>query len=234
VKIDFRPRCQMRTISPSRTSSVQKSSMSDSPDVVRKRSKMAVFSIAIATLLIAITAFQWNIVEAITPFLALPLIAAVWLVVAISTLLSIIHAIRYRREGRSAAIPLAICLGAIVAAIFVPFTEIWLRVNFYTKQSAREEIVAQVKNGELLPNVPHSSKLISVPGRGVSNGDRVIVEGDRSNPYVFFFTFRGILDNYSGFLWVPNGADPAGFGDAKDPGAEISHFGGNWYFFGHR
>jgi len=195
---------------------------------------MAVFSIAIATLLIAITAFQWNIVEAITQFLALPLIAAVWLVVAISTLLSIIHAIRYRREGRSAAIPLAICLGAIVAAIFVPFTEIWLRVNFYTKQSAREEIVAQVKNGELLPNVPHSSKLISVPGRGVSNGDRVIVEGDRSNPYVFFFTFRGILDNYSGFLWVPNGADPAGFGDAKDPGAEISHFGGNWYFFGHR
>ena len=50
VKIDFRPRCQMRTISPSRTSSVQKSSMSDSPDVVRKRSKMAVFSIAITTL----------------------------------------------------------------------------------------------------------------------------------------------------------------------------------------
>lgn len=195
---------------------------------------MVAFTTLIASLLLAINAFQWNIIEAITPFLALPLFASVWLLVIISTLLSIVHAIRFRRDGHSAMAPLAICIGAIVAAVFVPFTAIWLQVNFYLKQTAREEIVAQVRNGELLPNVPHSSKVISVPGRGVSNGDRILVEGERSNPYVFFFTYTGILDNYSGFLWVPNGRDPAGFSDARDPGTEIKHFGGNWFFVGHR
>jgi len=195
---------------------------------------MVVFTIVIATILLAVNAFQWNIIEVVTPFLALPLFALVWLLVVISTLLSIVHAIRYRRDGRSAMAPLAISIGAIVAAVFVPFTAIWLQVNFYSKQTAREEIVAQVRNGELLPNVTHSSKVISIPGKGVSSGDRIIVEGKRINPYVFFFTYSGILDNYSGFLWVPNGKDPTGFSDARDPGTEITHFGGNWFFVGHR
>ena len=51
--------------------------------------------------------------------------------------------------------------------------------------------------------------------------------------YVFFYTFRGILDNYSGFLWVPEGGKPELFQDAGESGTEVLFYGGNWYFIGH-
>lgn len=90
-----------------------------------------------------------------------------------------------------------------------------------------------MRAGELLPNVSHNAKIISLPEYGVSNGNAIVIEGERDNPYVFFFTYRGILDNYSGFLWVPEGGDPSQFGDASDKGTEITHYGGQWYFIGH-
>lgn len=69
-------------------------------------------------------------------------------------------------------------------------------------------------------------------------GNEIIVEGVTKNPYVFFFTFRGIVDKdfdpYSGFLWVPDGGKPEQFMDANESGTEIVPFSGHWYFIGHR
>lgn len=40
----------------------------------------------------------------------------------------------------------------------------------------------------------------------MSQSGQIVVEGEPGAPYVFFFTFRGVLDSYSSFLWVPTGA----------------------------
>lgn len=180
--------------------------------------------------------FQWNIIDAFTPFLGGPLLGLAWLLVMISAVLASVHAFRHKNKGVYAFVPLMISTSTLLAAFFVPFTQLWLYANFNLDKAAREQVVEEIRSGTLVPNVAHNEKLIALPkGSGVSmGGDEIVVEGPSSNPYVFFFTFRGILDNYSGFLWVPNGGRPEQFGDAGEPGTEIESLGGNWYFIGHR
>ncbi|WP_211314846.1 hypothetical protein [Thioalbus denitrificans] len=194
------------------------------------------FSIISALLLLLSLVFQWDIIDALTPFLGGPLLGLVWLLVVISAVLGSAHAYRHRSKGASAFAPLMVSIGTLLVAFFVPFTQLWLYANFNLNKVAREQVVEKVKSGTFAPNVAHNDKLIALPtDSGVSmGGDEILVEGPSSNPYVFFFTFRGILDNYSGFLWVPDGGRPEQFGDAGEPGTEIESFGGNWYFIGNR
>ena len=191
---------------------------------------------ASSLLLLMSLVFQWNIIDALTPFLGGPLLGLAWLLVMISAVFASAYAYRHRSKGAYAFAPLMVSTGTLLVAFFVPFTQLWLYGNFNLNKSARQQVVENVKSGTFKPNVAHNAKLIALPkGSGVSmGGDVIIVEGPSSNPYVFFFTFRGILDNYSGFLWVPDGGRPENFGDADEPGTEIESFGGNWYFIGHR
>jgi hypothetical protein len=198
--------------------------------------KTLYFSVTSALVLLMSLAFQWNIIDALTPFLGGPLLGLAWLLVMASAVWAAAHAYRHRGEGASAFTPLIVSTGTLLIAFLVPFTQLWLYANFHLNKSAREQAVANVRSGALIPNVAHNAKLIALPrDSGVSmGGDEIIVEGPPNNPYVFFFTFRGILDNYSGFLWVPDEGRPEQFGDASEPGTEIESFGGNWYFIGHR
>ncbi len=210
--------------------------MLESPASTARPNWALKLALASGSLLLLAMMFQWDIVDLLTPFLWLPLLALAWFLVALAAILSIWYAVRHRNDGRSALQPLAASCGTLLLAFLVPFTQIWVHANFYLKKSAREQVVAKVKSGEYTVNVPHNTDLISLPdGHDVSKGgNEIIVQGPRDNPYVFFFTFRGILDNYSGFLWVPTGKEPQDFRDAGEREKEIAYFGGNWYFIGHR
>lgn len=60
-----------------------------------------------------------------------------------------------------------------------------------------------------------------------------MVEEHDGLQYVFFFTFRGILDNYSGFLFVPEGGDPTRFRDLNEPeSTQLARYASHWYFAG--
>jgi len=139
------------------------------------------------------------------------------------------------QEGVSALIPIALVGSFWLAAYFVPFTEIWLDINFRSKKAAREAIVEKVLAGELSPNVSRNSALIALPNEpGLSKGgDQIVVQGSGEYRYVFFYTFRGLLDNYSGYLWVPPNGTPQAYSDAGEPGTQIKKIDSNWYFIGH-
>ena len=201
-----------------------------------RASKTLYFSVGSALFLLLALAFQWNLVDVLTPFLILPLLGLAWLLVLIAVVLATAHGYRHRTQGARALGPLLVAFSALVLALFVPFTQLWLHANFSWNQAEREQIVDQIKAGALVPNVAHNPNLIALPkGSGLSmGGDEILVEAPLSDPYVFFFTFRGILDNYSGFLWVPDGGKPEEFYDARQPGTQIEPLGGQWYFIGHR
>jgi hypothetical protein len=198
--------------------------------------KTLCFAFVPALALLLTLAFQWYLADVFTPFFAMPLLGLAWLLALLGAFRSAAYACLHRREGLSAFAPLLVSAGALLVAFFVPFTSLWLHADFHFNKTAREEVVAKVLSGDLAPNVPHNAKLIALPkDHDVSmGGNEIIVEGPHDRPYVFFFSFRGILDNYSGFLWVPDGARPERFDDASDPGTEIESYGGNWYFIGHR
>jgi hypothetical protein len=134
-------------------------------------------------------------------------------------------------------VPLAIHLVAATILLLVPFTQIWLNANFHLHKLERQEVTDKVYRGELISNVSHNSSLISL-GSEFSNiskgGNEIMVLEYEGLKYVFFFTFRGILDNYSGFLYVPDGGDPRMFLDLdEDESSQIVKYADNWYFTSH-
>lgn len=185
--------------------------------------------------LLAARAFQWEIEDG-APFAGIVVVGVSWISAVAAALWSLVYAIRHARAGLSVFLPLTISLGALVLARVVPFTTISIDVNFWMNKAAREYVVEQVRTSALVPNVDHNGHLISLPtGTGLSaGGDEIVVEGSSKHTFVFFFTFRGIMDNYSGFLWVPEGMTPNEFWDVAERGTQVIRYGDNWYFIGHR
>ena len=198
--------------------------------------RKTILAISPAVVLLLVELFQWDIIDWVTPFLLSPLRFSLWLLVGVAVIRSLVAAYRSRREGPSVLLVPIFLVAAVLAAWFTPFTDLWLRANFELKKTARERVVIQVVRGELVANVSHNSSLIALSGgAGVSKGgDEILVQGPPREAYVFFYTYRGILGSYSGFLWVPTGGKPELFSDVGETGTQIESFGGNWYFVGHR
>jgi hypothetical protein len=101
----------------------------------------------------------------------------------------------------------------VIAAIFVPFTDLWLAWDFPSHRDEREIVTHAIFEGRIVPNYSHNPKLIALPGehRDTSRGGGDVVldyySGSRS---VYFFTFRGILGSSSGYLFVERDAPPSG------------------------
>jgi hypothetical protein len=167
----------------------------------------------------------------------MPLSGMLWLVFLSVTTWTIVHAVRRRKHWRTAFIPALVCATAAVIVLVVPFTRLWLEANFAWHKAAREEAVRNVMAGTFRPNVSHNPSLIAL-GVNLPNvsasGNEIVVEEHDGKTYVFFFTFRGILDNYSGFVFVPDGGDPLLYGDLREPATELVRFDENWFFVSHR
>lgn len=202
----------------------------------KKTFKSAVFiaSCLSSTVLLLALAFQWSLMDKLTPFLALPVIGLAWLFWFVVTIWAAVHAFKQRKIGRAAYIPILVCTITFLFAIFFPFTKIWINANFYLNKTERESVVSQVLSKKLIPNVSHNSSLIKLTNDNniSSGGNEIIVREYNKHTYVFFFTYRGILDNYSGFLWVPKGGKPKLFQDAGENGTQILSYGDSWYFIG--
>lgn len=175
-------------------------------------------SIVASLLLIAVRAFEWSLMEWLTLFLA-PLVALpvllVFIGVALAALVDAVGGL-WRREFRR-AVPLVICLASLGAAVFVPWTPLMLDINFRLYRKDRQEVAEQVLQGGFRPNSKFSVGLLELPPkyRHLSAGGEVDVEANA----VLFFTFRGVLDNFSGFVYSPSDFEPSSIdfgGDFKE------------------
>lgn len=194
-------------------------------------------AVVVSAILIAATAFKWSFMDWLTPFLWLPVYGVVWLAFLAISIWAVIHAIAGRRQWRISLIPTLICAAAIATVLLVPFTQLWLKANFAWYRAEREDVVRKVGDGSLQPNVAHNASLIALDGEtwGLSaGGNEIVVEKHDGKTYVFFFTFRGILDNYSGYLFAPDGAEPAQFWDLNEPAVELIEVDDNWFFASHQ
>ena len=150
----------------------------------------------------------WHFMGWLSPFVA----PSVWLLVYALVILALVLALtlpirRWRLLRSVSLLPLVALVALLVSAQFVDFTRLWLRANFVLGHATREKIVRQVAAGELRPNVEHNSRLIRLPVlyRELSvGGGEIVVEAEK----VFFYTFRGILDNFAGFIYCPDDSPP--------------------------
>jgi hypothetical protein len=112
---------------------------------------------------------------------------------------------RWRTDRSASLLPLFTLVLLVGTAQLIDFTDLWLRAYFAVGRSGREEIVRQVQAGELRPDA--GSRLIRLPAgyRWLSlDGGEIVVDRDK----ILFFTFRGVLDHFAGFVYSPDGSMP--------------------------
>jgi hypothetical protein len=204
-----------------------------------RKTKALWFSGLTAAIFVSVAMFQWIIIDWITPFL-FPLLEksllCLFLVSVISSLFKLIK--DYKREKVHSTFPLWINLITAAVIWFVPFTNLWLQFDFNYHKEDRTTVVENVNNKTLLPNVEHNKALIQLsheyPTLSRGGNEIVIWPADQSY-FVFFFTYRGFLDNYSGFVYAPPGSKPELFGEWRgDNFFQIKQMAPNWYFVASR
>ncbi|MFY2251436.1 hypothetical protein ACOSZH_16190 [Priestia megaterium] len=192
-----------------------------------KRSRLLVLSLISSLLVILVSLFQWDLVDIITEFLMLPVWLFVYAFFIIITVWALIHLFKNRKWQ-----PLVIQLITIILWFFFPFTQVNLDLNFKIHQEKREEAAAKIENGMIKPTVPDSPSLIQLPKEYTQlskGGGDIEVETKGKSTSILFFTYRGMLDNFSGFVYDPNDHKPSKSdfdGDFK----QIEKVHKNWYY----
>ncbi|MSR60380.1 MAG: hypothetical protein EXS05_22530 [Planctomycetaceae bacterium] len=156
--------------------------------------------------------FFWSLVDVLTPFIA-PLL---WLPVLAVALAAVVVAIvlpirRWRTQRIRSLLPLGFFVACFIATRFISFTELWLAANFRLRHTDRENVVKRIASGELRPNVSHNASLIALPRKFAPvslGGGEVDVQRDGDKLKILFFTYRGVLDPFAGFVYTSDGSAP--------------------------
>jgi hypothetical protein len=141
---------------------------------------------------------------------------------------------RIPQHGVKFAGPFLVYTLTLATLVYAPLQEIALQRNFAWHRASRERIVARVEAGELEPNVTYNENLIAL-GDGEANvsagGNDIVVDRAEKGSYVLFLTSRGLKHFFSGFLHVPDGADPKDFFEFDDkPPSRLVRYDKDWYF----
>ncbi len=190
------------------------------------RKSILILSIISSVLMIGMAFFQWLLVEILTPFL-MPFL---WLgaggcFLAV-TVLSII-ALFKKWDWKPALIQVV----TVLLLFFFPFTKVVLDIDFNMNKAERETVVEKVEEGKLIPNVSHNDSLIHLPEEYdelSKGGGDIIVEEKRGETMILFFTFRGILDSFTGFVYSSSGRKPRS-GDFGGDFIEVEKLDDHWY-----
>ncbi|MDH4120241.1 MAG: hypothetical protein OEV94_00845 [Deltaproteobacteria bacterium] len=195
------------------------------------------FSLAASLALLLVTFFQWSLIDWLTVFLFPLLLFILWVNFLGAAIWSVVYFLIHLKRWRVSLPPVMVCAVTLALLYFVPFTKLWLDLDFVLYKSAREELVEQVLNNTLKPNVSHNPDLIALPWhapRVSMGGNEIVVEKHEGITYVFFYTFRGILDNYSGFLYVPKGGRPEKFSDLNETDStQLVRLDDHWFYVSH-
>lgn len=188
-----------------------------------------IISLFVSHLVIVMQIIRWELVDILTPFIE-PLLELLIVVgffgVFCWSLLN--FAVHITKSLHRALLPLAIQLITVLIVILVPFTKIVVTFDFIVNLKAREKVVEMVQSGQIEPYVSYNDDLMLLPKQyeHLSKGGRIIVDDGTSK--IFFFTFTGVLDNFSGFIYSEHG--PPQSNDFNGDFVEIEKLRDHWYW----
>ncbi|MCU7712371.1 hypothetical protein OK414_08570 [Priestia sp. JV24] len=192
-----------------------------------KHSQLLLLSLISSLFVILVSLFQWDLVDIITEFLMLPIWLFVYAFFIIMTIWTLIHLFKKRKWQ-----PFVIQLITISLWFFFPFNQVNLDLNFKIDQDKREEVATKIENGVIKPNVSDSPSLIQLPKKYTQlskGGGDIVVETKGKAKSILFFTYRGMLDNFSGFVYNPNDNKPSK-SDFNGDFKQIKKVHKNWYY----
>lgn len=171
-----------------------------------KKTALLWTSIFFGLLLILERSFQWALFETLTPFFASILTLVLILTILGVFTWSIIYLIKFHKKNKLAWCPFCINLMAIFIFSLFTFGDLYIKSYFSVHSKKLEAVVQMTKSGEL----PINRLTIALPKeyRNISKGGSIVVERTESGINILFFTVRGLVDNFSGYVYISGNESP--------------------------
>jgi hypothetical protein len=202
----------------------------------KTRSTALLLALCASGVVLFVSVFRWTLVEYLTPFLEplFEMVVGVFFIVAL--IWSLVHLIKGWKSGLVVSmLPSLVCLGTAAIAVFVPFTALTTDLDFRFHYAARTAVVNDVLAGRYEKRIENGGgrgDLITLPANlaYLSSGGGQIVRFQRQNrTLILFFSYRGILDSFSGFVYSSDDF-PLTSGDFGGQLVEITHLRKNWFW----
>jgi hypothetical protein len=168
------------------------------------------FNVGFDFFLIIFTFFQWDLIEILTPFLLPFVLLILWAILGILVLVSAISALfDFKKYSWKGFWPIIVNGSTLLILLYVPFTSIYLNLEFLIKKSGYEQVVKMVENNQLQSSNERGSVTLPSKYKYLSRGGgEIIVDKGDGVTSVFFYTYRGVLDNFSGHMYRSNDTPP--------------------------
>jgi len=202
----------------------------------RITSKALTIAVCASGAVILVSFFRWTLMEYLTPLLEPLIEMGIGIFFVIALIWSIVHSVKTWKHGATPALlPILICLLTATAAIFVPFNALTTDFDFRVHYAARMAVVDDVLAGKYdnhgesggtrgdLIALPASVKYLS------SGGGEILRFHHQDRTLIFFFSYRGILDSFSGFVYSSDNSPPTN-GDFGGQFVEIIPLRKNWFW----
>ena len=173
------------------------------------------------------TAFQWQIIDVGTVFLAATIQEVSEIAAVAGAAFAVAVSVRLWRKVRWRALtPVVASAAGFAMWFFVPWTTINLAAVWYARHDGFDHVVALVQRGDIAGrgDVPLPSRW-----RGLSSGGSIKIRGDGDSLVVLFYTFRGLLGHAAGYTYVAGDTPPTPtllHHDIRDIAPQAPH----WYF----
>jgi hypothetical protein len=165
-----------------------------------------IIAAAVMTGTIAVTAFQWQIIDAVTVFgyadievtMQIATTAAVGFAAAAA-------ARQWQRARWHALTPVFACAAGYVLWFCVPWTAINLSAVWYARHEGFERVVALIQRGDI---AGQGEVVLPSRWRSLSSDGSIAIHGDGDSLVVLFYTFRGLLGHASGYAFTARDTPP--------------------------
>lgn len=172
---------------------------------------------------------QWYLIDILTVFLMPILFLIIYILFTIFFIISIIQLIKNKFK-KQYFYPLIINLMSIMMIIFIPYTDIYIKYDYKVNFESRRKFIKENYN------LIKSKNKLFIPqryGTISSGGNEIIIDNSDSNTKILFFTFRGILDNFSGYVYSEKDL-PIKQGDFGADIFQQEKMANNWYWLSSR
>ena len=203
------------------------------------KSSLFKFILWVAIFFTLIRLFEIQIINSPFIFFYHPFLVAIFYGLIILVIISLIYWIRNEEKVRFPFVPFFVSVFALAVFNLFPFTSLTLHIDFYLKESRREEIVEMIYSNKInYDSTRLNREKIEEKYADLSAGlPEVEVEKINGEIFILFYTFSGLTDNSAGFVYVPDEKvisqiKLGKFGQSRifyNP-IEITKFADHWYF----
>lgn len=162
-----------------------------------------IISIIISSILLAVYIFSWTFLWNLMEVYPINILIIDIFITVITIIFFIINIKKIKT-----IIPMLINIITLLLIFFIPFRNLTLIFDIENNFDERNKIIENIEYKNLNTNslqkmeLPFASKYLS------KDGGEIFINIKNENLFVLFFTFRGVLDNFSGLVYSSNNNPP--------------------------